>query len=279
MSNLSFYSANIGDKGAKALGAALQVWRAPLALIDISLVGNQLTVAGLAPVIAALRRGFAGEGLRSLDVGDNPKLGDAGVTLLAGALPPELRRLGISNTGCRDEGMEAVAAAAALAHLTSLFCSGNPAVGQVGWAALGAALPQMSSLTCLEIRDAQMDDAGAAALAAGLPGAPVLQELYLSQSHVESDSLPVVPRRLIVEGATVSEPELPGTPVLPEGIGDAGAVALAAVLPRCLALQSLELTNHSYGIAGLEALNAAAAEHGSVHIDHPVDLESSDEDW
>ena len=130
-----------------------------------------------------------------------------------------------------------------------------------------------------------MDDAGAAALAAGLPGAPVLQELYLSQSHVESDSVPVVPRRLIVEGATVSESELLGTPVLlrglmlPEGIGDAGAVALAAVLPRCLALQSLELTNHSYGIAGLEALNAAAAEHGSVHIDHPVDLESSDEDW
>ena len=257
--HLSFIRANIGDKGAKALGAALQVWPAPLALNDMDLNGNQLTVPGLAPIIAALRRGFAGDGLVRLDVQDNPGLGDAGVTLLAGALPPELRRLNIGNMGCGDQGMVAIAAALpALSHLAELYCDSNTAVGQAGWAALGAALPQMSALTCLQIRDCgAMGDAGAAALAAGLPGAPVLRELYLRQSHINRENVLT----------------------LPHGIDDAGARALAAVLPRCAPLRHLELTNHSYGAAGLEALNAAAAQHGMVRIHHPVDLESSDEDW
>ena len=257
--HLSFIRANIGDKGAKALGAALQVWPAPLALKDMDLNGNQLTVAGLAPIIAALRRGFAGDGLVRLDVQDNPGLGDAGVTLLAGALPPELRKLNIGNMGCGDQGMVAIAAALpALSHLAELYCDSNTAVGQAGWAALGAALPQMSALTCLQIRDCgAMGDAGAAALAAGLPGAPVLRELYLRQSHINHENVLT----------------------LPHGIDDAGARALAAVLPRCAPLRHLELTNHSYGAAGFEALNAAAAQHGIMHIHHPVDLVSSDEDW
>ena len=155
--------------------------------------------------------------------------------------------------------MVAIAAALpALSHLAELYCDSNTGVGQAGWAALGAALPQMSALTCLQIRDCgAMGDAGAAALAAGLPGAPVLRELYMSQSYINRENVLT----------------------LPHGIDDAGARALAAVLPRCAPLRYLELTNHSYGAAGLEALNAAAARHGTVYIEHPVDLESSDEDW
>lgn len=247
--NLSFYRANIGEKGGKALGAALQAWPAPLVLTDICLSCNQLTVAGLAPIVAAMRRGFAGDGLEKLAVCDNTGLGDVGATLLASALPPGLRRLHISNIGCSDTGMVAIAAALpALSRLNELLCGGHPAVGRAGWTALGAALPQMSALTCLEIRDCGKGmDTGVAALAPELPGATVLQELFLGQSRVE-------------------------------GIGNAGARALAAVLPRCTALQSLELTNNSYGVAGLEALNAAAAQHGTVYVEHPVDIESSEED-
>ena len=127
---------NIGDDGGKALGAALQVW--PTQLTEIDLSDNQLTEAALAPITTALRRGFAGEGLRTLKIRGNPGLGDAGLTLLSGALPPSLYKLDISNTACADAGILAITAA--LPHCTalaSLILDGNH-YGAVGRAALNA---------------------------------------------------------------------------------------------------------------------------------------------
>ena len=146
-----------------------------------------------------LRRGGASDSERGLQ----PKLqrlGDEGLALLADALPPTLSHLNLSNTGCGDGGMVAIAAAMpAVVSLTVLFCAANPAVGEAGWVALGAALPRLPKLRELHLVDCTgMCDGGAATLAVALPRAVSLRDLDLTGCY----------------------------------IGDAGAAALAYVLGR-----------------------------------------------
>eukprot|EP01045_Picozoa_sp_COSAG04_P029671 COSAG04_NODE_4934_length_1818_cov_18.347295_2_plen_176_part_00 len=61
----------IGDAGAAALGAALQAVPT-IRFTALSLYGNELTAAGAAFLVPALRRPWGAAGLRELDVKNNP---------------------------------------------------------------------------------------------------------------------------------------------------------------------------------------------------------------
>lgn len=100
-------------------------------------------------------------------------------------------------------------------------------MGERGWAALGAALPQLPALTCLQVEACTgMGDAGAAALAVGIPGASTLETINLHGC----------------------------------GIGDDGARALAVVMRSHRQEPALHvyLTGNAYGEPGKSALDDAA---------------------
>ena len=69
-------------------------------------------------------------GLFSLNVSNNPELGDEGIAALAAALPPTLTDLKIYKTNCGEAGMAAVSdhITTTLVHLERLYCSDNSAV-------------------------------------------------------------------------------------------------------------------------------------------------------
>ena len=159
----------LGEAGCQVLGAALQALPAPLALTDMYLDGCQITVTAVPAIAAAMRRGFADEGLTRLHIYNNPAIGDAGIVALSPSLPSTLVHLGLSNIGCGDAGMSAIAAA--LPHMTQLRETNlsHNAVTQAGWKALAEALPQLPSLRHLNVSYSPgMGAAGAAAICAAL---------------------------------------------------------------------------------------------------------------
>eukprot|EP01043_Picozoa_sp_COSAG02_P060865 COSAG02_NODE_8048_length_2733_cov_2.066819_1_plen_337_part_00 len=205
----------LGDEGGRVLGAALRAMAAPLALAYIGLGFNRLTPVGLAPVLAELRRPFAGDGLEELIMSGNAGLGDAGVAALAAVLPATLEKLDLENVGCGNAGMAAIAARLpVLAQLEDLDLRKNPLVSsESAWQALGAALPQLPALAKLSVSSCEgMGDTGIAALAVGLPGAAALTQLSLYSCN----------------------------------IGDAGARVLMSVLPSCDALVEVSLQDNAY---------------------------------
>ena len=164
----------LGEEGCVVLGAALQAMPEPLGFKELNLFDSGLTPAGLAPIIAAaLRRGFAGEGLTRLNVSIN-NIGDAGLTTLASVLPTTLRYLTFGDTRCGTVGMRAMAAALPrLRRLQYLSCAANahahPVIGDAGWEALADALPQLTELATLDASSCNMGSAGGMAIAAALP--------------------------------------------------------------------------------------------------------------
>ena len=107
--NLDLNESYLGEEGGQALGAALQAWPAPLPLHELWLRECDLTCGsgwssgsgrdgdsdsdsdvtpwetrrGSVPlIVAALRGGFAGEGLQTLSLDGNTELGDAGAPSL-----------------------------------------------------------------------------------------------------------------------------------------------------------------------------------------------------
>ncbi len=166
---LSLADVKIGDNGGRAFGAALKALSSPLVLKEIDLGSNRLTAVGIAPIKEALgTRGFAGEGLKQLNLKQNC-LGDVGLTLVVDAMPPSLEHLAICETGCGDEAILAVAARlSTLIYLRILCCSGNSAVTQVGWMALGAALCNCKSICYFDAsHNTGVDDDAAAAIVNG----------------------------------------------------------------------------------------------------------------
>ena len=123
----------IGDAGAAMLGAALQAVPT-IRFTNLVLFNNALTAVGAASLAPALRRPWGAGGLRTLNVRNNPSLGDAGVAALAKALPPTLEELNVDDTDCGDDGLVALAAALpALTRLTLMSFGGIPAATTRGW--------------------------------------------------------------------------------------------------------------------------------------------------
>eukprot|EP01043_Picozoa_sp_COSAG02_P037168 COSAG02_NODE_2770_length_8061_cov_7.055639_11_plen_344_part_00 len=160
----------IGEAGCQVLGAALHAMPSSLALTDIYLDGCEMTARGFSSVAAAMRRGFAGEGLTRLHLYNNLDLGDTGMITLSQFLPPMLMHLGLSNTGCGDAGLLALAAALPrLTQLREMNLSNNDAVKQAAWEAFARVLPRLSSIRHLNVNNsAGMGDGGVLSFCAAL---------------------------------------------------------------------------------------------------------------
>ena len=151
-------------------------------------------------IAEAIQHGQIGNCLEKLVVSRNTSLGDAGVALIADALPavPALVHLDISNTRCGDAGMIAIAAAlgkpaavggratAVGANLSELVLYGNDSVrGTSGWSALAGVLPVLRGLQRLDCnRCSGMRCEGASAIAAALPRCPALESLSLARCAI-----------------------------------------------------------------------------------------------
>ena len=222
----------MGDEGAKTLCAALRALPSPLVIQKLNLSGSLLTADGIAMVMAELRDGNLGAGLTQLVLWFNP-VGDDGAMAIAAALPPTLDTLCVSKTECGSKGMSALAAALPRTQIMLLDCSLNPTVGDDGWMALGAALPQMATLGCLNCSENQMTAASLTALAAGLTE-PSVWSLTLDLER--------------------------------SGIDDTGARVLADALPRMTRLKKLLLRGNAFGLESRAALRAAVAQHPLSHV-------------
>ena len=209
----------LGSEGGEALGAFLRAWPGDSSLGTAISVTSAGLMGSVAPAIAAGLR----HGLLRLSMDNNPCLGDSGVRAIAAALPSTLESLSLRNVGCGNSGMNALAAALPATSVRVLAVDKNSAIGEPGWRALGRALPQLTQLDGLFAYGCQrMGCSGLSALAEGLPDATALRELML-------------------DGST----------------NDGGLQALAAVLPRCDALDTLYLRANGFTSTGANALAAA----------------------
>lgn len=249
LKRLSLYNQTVGDEGGQVLGAALRALPTPsdrsvygtgLPLQGVYLSNASLTAAGVTSVAAGLRVCDV-RTLAHLRVNGNAGLGDTGVEALASVLPATLTHLYIGTTGCGDAGMVAIAAALPATQMETLDAYDNPAIGEVGWAALGAALPQLTQLSVLGLSGCGgMGSDGLGLLAAGLPGA--LTTLSLASC----------------------------------GIGVTGIESLVTSVSKCAELQYLNLAsnpakhgaecNNVVDIAAKQSLRTATAEHGDLII-------------
>lgn len=181
----SIYNVPVGDDGGAALALALA--RLPAPLEAIFLTNARLTAAGLAPITTALHNRV--QRLHTIRVNGNV-LGDAGMVSLSSVLPGGLRKLYMGSTHCSDKGMVALAAALPLTQIELLDCYDNPAIGTLGWKALGAAMQNLPHLSSISLTGCSgMGCAGVAALAHGLQDALMLNTLVLMSCSIGDDGL------------------------------------------------------------------------------------------
>ena len=170
-----------GTPGAATFAAALQA--VPRTRFrKLSMVRSDLTARGAALLAPALGRQWGAHGLRKLNLGDNPSLGDAGVKALVKALPTTLKELHFDNTSCGDDGLVALAAQLPrLANLELLQLSSNATAGPAGFVAIAFALPSLPQLRQFVAWGCRrLGSEGATALAAAVPQCPSLTRLDLS---------------------------------------------------------------------------------------------------
>ena len=237
---LELIAAYMGDAGARALDAAVRALPSPLALTELRLEGCLLTAAGMATIAGLMRDGRLGSQLKKLAFSVN-ELGDEGVTALAAALPPTLELLAVQQVGCGDAGMQAMARALPTTRVGQLLCYKNPAVTEEGWTALAAALPT-TGVDRLTLR-ADFGDAGVVSLARGLPESSV--------------------RGLMLDAC---------------GVGDVGARALAAIIPRSPELILLDVRDNPIGAEGRAALEAATAQRPIFILKLPEEQQEEQEE-
>ena len=178
------FGGHLGEQGCRILGTAMQSLPSPLKIQTLSLSEIGLTPEGVRPIVAAMRLGFAGNGLKALRVANNRDLdpqrclGDEGVAMVAAALPPTLQELLLNGTECGSRGLVAVAAVLpTLRSLKKLTLDDNWGVytsedneerRDCAWVTLAAALPLLPALHELSA-SCVMNDVRVMALAAVLP--------------------------------------------------------------------------------------------------------------
>ena len=226
---LTLSNAALGHHGGRALGESLQATSAPLTSINLACCS--LSEGAARTIALGIQRSCCGVkgGLRSLDVCSNPAIGDAGLAVLVEACRNHsLEQLMCYGVGAGDRSMAALAAILPTTSITKLNCGRNPAVsGSVGWSVLAAALPRLHSLQNLNLYGScdGMGCTGAIALATNLPRVRKLEFLNLGSCSIR----------------------------------DAGAEALAAVVPYCAMLSQLAFGGNEVGAAATRALKEAAA--------------------
>ena len=193
----------LGEQGFCLIAEALQHLRAPMRLSAINLSSVGATASALPPFVAALGNGFAGEGLCHLDLSYNAGIGDAGLVVLAPALPPTLLSLELVDVGCGcrevngepvrfcNQGLKAIAEALPrLARLNdiklgdNLLLTNSNCPGLEGYRTFAEALPFLPVLETLEMDMDGMDDSRVLALVGVLPRcAPTLRSLKIDMDQ------------------------------------------------------------------------------------------------
>ena len=189
---LSFALCGWGDEEVKTLAAALayaQANRATTQARTLGLSSNKLTDAAMPPLVEAVEAGAMPE-LGELYLNSNELLGDPGFAalrpLLAGRLSGRLGRFtfGSQLTAEGARSLVALMADGHFAKLVLLDLSKNRGLGDEGAWAIAGALSEglLPKLKELNLRGTGMGDAGAAALAEALGGAPELQKLIVGRN-------------------------------------------------------------------------------------------------
>ena len=219
MQSLDFAGNQIGDAGAQALGAALQINHT---LQSLGLFNTQIGIAGAQALGAALQINHT---LQSLDLHWNT-IGDAGAQALGDALQvnQSLQSLNLGYTQIGNMGVQALGTALQINQsLQSLNLEGN-LIDNDGVQMLGAALEVNQSLQSLNLAwNNGIGDASAQAIGVALQVNQSLQLLNLKSNR----------------------------------IGDTGAQALGAALQVNQSLQSLYLLLNPIGTKGARALETA----------------------
>ena len=207
---LELRDVHIGDFGAKALGAALEVHPVPIAEINLShditeAFGTDhmwqsdqrnLTDTGLRAVLSGchpggdLSRVPLSGGLCALSVSGNLRIGDAGIIALAQSMLPALEVLHIGATGCGDDGLTQLSEALrGTGSIKVLCCEANANITASGWQSLSKALPDLKLLRILDVQCCGgMRDEGAAALADGLALAESLEVLNVVGCRIGAEN-------------------------------------------------------------------------------------------
>jgi Leucine-rich repeat (LRR) protein len=152
-------------------------------------------------------------------------------------------------------------------QLEGLWLSGNPELsggnlsGDAGALALAKGLPSCPSLQTLDFSHNDIGRVGAAALAEAMQACPSLEELLL-EGNVIGDT------------ATVLAEALRGHPSLKKldlggcKIGHLSAAALAEVMGTCPSFRKLYLSNNKIGDAGVIALDEGMQGHPNLQLLH-----------
>ncbi|GLI62908.1 Flagellar autotomy protein 1 [Volvox africanus] len=199
----------IGTEGARALGAALAACGS---LKELILAGNQFGDQAIRELQGALQRL---QGLKVLQLQDNPRISSDGMAALAAALAgmPSLEELDLSRCYAGDEGVrhlsKALATHPALTALALEGCKiradgavhlaaalgirlvlGRNQLGDRGVAALAAALGRNSSLTSLDLRSNGVGLAGCRSLGAALRERnTTVRQLAMAGNEMEDEAL------------------------------------------------------------------------------------------
>ena len=236
---------NVED--ANALASALKILR-PLKVLEL-----KTSVAMEDGWFKTIGEAFAKYALPSLETlyldGNNIK--DGGVeSLVSGDFP--LQALGLSRNKIGDDGVKALAASKALAHLIYLDLSDNR-IGNDGVRALAAgAIRSSASLEHLDLGGNLIGDDGADALAIGAP--PSLKILILCDNRIGSDGVKVLAEH--GELARLEMLDLRRNQIDNVGVAALASACASGALAR---LTHLFLNGNRIGDNGVKALASACA--------------------
>jgi hypothetical protein len=238
LTELHFYSSEMGDEGAQALGAALAQ---NSSLVMLGLGKNSIGDAGAKALGAALAQNTS---LATMNLSSN-QIGVEGAKALGAGLAQNfsLTLLDLGRNQIGDAGAKALGAGLAKSSSLSTMNLYYNHIGDEGAKALGAGLAQNTSLTSLDLGDNDIGDAGAKAL-----GLSQLSTMNLSSNQIGDEGAKAL-------GAVLAQnTSLTSLDLHCNQIGDAGAKALGAGLSQNSSLSTMNLYYNQIGDEGAKAL-------------------------
>jgi len=255
----------LSGAGLRALGQALG--KNP-ALHHLDLSHNSIDTAGALYIASGMK---SNTNLQSLDLSQNPRIGDKGAIALGELLPVNrsLKRLNLSNTEMGDQGLEVIAQAlefnTSLQILNVAGNSGNASFGGVidanaaisfnktsgignrGAQALAKGLERNKGLQLLNLGGCSIDSEGMLTIAQALHHHTAIRSLILSSNGINNSVAKVI-ASLLEANHAVRTLNLQSC-----FIGDEGAIAIAHALCTNTHLIFLCIQNNSIGSAGIRA--------------------------
>ena len=176
----------LADGEASEVAGAMQ-WTGRR-VVEVRLGGNKLGAAGASKVAQAV---VACEAVRVVMLGDNPRVGDAGVVAWALAMEraPGLEVVELDGCGVSDgAAAELARGMGASPSLTRLVLARNR-IADAGASALARGMAACPSLVCLDLACNFIGASGAAELLASFRAHPSARELDLSSNDADDEAV------------------------------------------------------------------------------------------